>query len=187
MKREKQLILRTQILTISAALPFLVKSWVSSGLFLCSWGAASSFFPSRLAGNTSDVLLLRMSQHHLYWWMFSLEVGLWWTPLFWALKSLAVLLSSNFMLSDENCEDILHNDTHRGRRVIRMSSQLFQGYSCVCFKQFDSDICKHDFLWICPIWGSPGCLNMLLFVLTNLWHVSNYFLTMLFLSGILMA
>ena len=187
LKNEDRKAAGTQILTISAAPPSLVKSWVYYGLFLCSWGTASSFFPSRLAGNTSGILLLRMSQHHLYWWMFSLEVGLWWTPLFWALKSLAVLLSSNFMLSDENCEDILHSNTHRGGRVIRMSSQLFQGYSCVWFQQFDSDLCKHDFLWICPIWGSLGCLNVLLFVLTNLWHVSNYFLTTLFLSGILMA
>lgn len=126
MKREKQPILRTQILTISAAPPSLVKSWVSSGLFLCSWGAALSFFPSRSAGNTSGVLLLRMSQHHLYRWMFSLEVGLWWTPLFWALKSLAVLLSANFMLSDENCEDILHNDTHRGEEQLEWLHSYFK-------------------------------------------------------------
>ena len=114
--------------------------------------------------------------HFSYWWVFSLDVGLWWTPVLWALEPLAVLLSSNFMFSDESCEDIPHNDTHRGTNSDWKVFSYFKVISVFAFQRFDSDMCKHDCLWICPLWGLTWWLEYVTLCFGKLEHVSNYFL-----------
>ena len=98
--------------------------------------------------------------HFSYWRVFSLDVGLWWTPVLWALEPLAVLLS-NFMFSDENCEDIPHNDTHRGMnsdwKVFTVISKLFlcllfSSLILICVSMTFSEFVllgAHLVAWIC--------------------------------------
>lgn len=93
--------------------------------------------------------------------MFSLDVGLWWTPVLGALEPLAVLLSSNFMFSDENCEDIPHNDTHRGTnsdwKALTVISQLFL---CLLFSGLTLVCVSMTFSEFVLFGGSLGGLSM---------------------------
>ena len=92
--------------------------------------------------------------------MFSLDIGLWWTPVLRALEPLAVLLS-NFMFSDENCEDISHNDTHRGTnsdwKVLAVISKLFL---CLLFSSLILICVSMTLSEFVPFGGSLDGLNM---------------------------
>lgn len=167
---------KTQILAhfCCSSLPCEVMSLLWSLSLLL--GSVLSFFPSRLAGNTC-VLLLRMSQHHLYWWLFSLEIG--------TLRNSTLFEPWNHWLFyyhlilcflDENCEDILHNDdTQRGKNNWNVFYSYFKVILLVfAFSSLDSDVCKHDFLNVSYL-GLTWLLNVCCFLFWHLWHVSNYF------------
>ena len=103
--------------------------------------------------------------------------GLWWTPVLQALEPLAVLLLSNFMFSGENCDDISHNDTHRGTnsdwKVLTFISKLLL---CLLFSSLILICVSMTFSEFVLFGGLTWWLEYVTLCFGKLEHVSNYFL-----------
>ena len=160
LKREKQPILRTQILNLfccsSSPCEVLAFLWSLSQQLE---KLPHLFFHSRSAGDTSGFLLLRRSQHHLYWRVYHRMWNSGGLHFFeprnhWVFCYRLILCL--LMRTVRTFHTMTHTQGNSAWNVLTVISRLFSVFAS---QQFDSDMCTHDSLWIYPVWGSLVCLN----------------------------